>query len=191
MNHIYSNFYTTNNKITDLKPYILGIVLHDDAENYAAKDYIDWLNNRIEKNELEKGWASVYVDQDTCYWFHPTEYVEWHCGNVYANTQFIGVERCQSKRDGVLTDQEFMKNEEVSFWVAALLLKKYNLPVNRNTVRIHKEFFETECPDRVWKIHLEDAQTNSESILKLKDYFISKIQGYYNKVVDSELENMG
>ncbi|RIL40342.1 hypothetical protein BUY93_15265, partial [Mammaliicoccus fleurettii] len=63
MNHIYSNFYTTNNKITDLKPYILGIVLHDDAENYAAKDYIDWLNNRIEKNELEKGWASVYVDQ--------------------------------------------------------------------------------------------------------------------------------
>ncbi|MGO1882815.1 MAG: hypothetical protein ACTH0I_07805 [Staphylococcus equorum] len=38
---------------------------------------------------------------------------------------------------------------------------------------------------------MEDAQTNSESILKLKDYFISKIQGYYNKVVDSELENMG
>lgn len=84
-----------------------------------------------------------------------------------------------------------MDNEEVNFRVAALLLKKYNLPVNRNTVRIHKEFFETECLDRAWKIHLEDAQTNSESILKLKDYFISKIQGYYNKVVHSELRNIG
>ncbi|MDG0844038.1 N-acetylmuramoyl-L-alanine amidase [Staphylococcus equorum] len=191
MNHIYSNFYTTYNKITNLKPDILGIVLHDDAENYAAHEYIEWLNNRIAKNELEKGWASVYVDVDTCFWFHPTEYIEWHCGNNYANTHFIGIERCQSKRGGVLTDQEFMENEEVSFRVAALLLKKYNLPVNRNTVRIHKEFFETECPDRAWKIHLEDAQTNPESILKLKDYFISKIQGYYNKVVDSEVENIG
>lgn len=37
MNHIYSNFYTTNNKITDLKPYILGIVLHDDARIMLPK----------------------------------------------------------------------------------------------------------------------------------------------------------
>ena len=73
MKHIYSNYYEIDEKITELKKDVLGVVLHDDAENYTAQNYITWLNNRIKKNELEKGWASVYIDQDTCYWFHPTQ----------------------------------------------------------------------------------------------------------------------
>ncbi|HLR19276.1 MAG TPA: N-acetylmuramoyl-L-alanine amidase [Staphylococcus sp.] len=191
MEHIYSDYYIKDNKITDLKPEILGIVLHDDAENYTAKDYIVWLNNRIANDELEKGWASVYVDTKSCYWFHPTPYIEWHCGNTFANKHFIGIERCQSKINGVLTDDEFMENEEVSFWVAALLLKKYNLLVNRKTVRIHKEFFDTECPARAWSIHNGNAKTNNQSITKLKDYFINKIQNYYDTITDIDLLQLG
>ena len=49
MEHIYSNYYEIDEKITERKKDILGVVLHDDAENYSAKNYITWLNKRIEK----------------------------------------------------------------------------------------------------------------------------------------------
>ncbi|MFW2433009.1 hypothetical protein ACN0YC_08150 [Staphylococcus cohnii] len=49
MKHIYSNYYKIDDKITELKKDILGVVLHDDAENYTAQNYIAWLNNRIKK----------------------------------------------------------------------------------------------------------------------------------------------
>ena len=62
MKHIYSNYYEIDEKITELKKDVLGVVLHDDAENYTAEDYIPWLNNRIKKNELEKdGRASTLI----------------------------------------------------------------------------------------------------------------------------------
>ncbi len=32
--------------------------------------------------------------------FHPSQYVEWHCGNAFANDHYIGIERCQSKING-------------------------------------------------------------------------------------------
>lgn len=191
MKHIYSNYYKTDDKITELKKDILGVVLHDDAENYTAQNYITWLNNRIKKNELEKGWASVYIDQDTCYWFHPTQYTEWHCGNTFANTHYIGIERCQSKINGVLTDSAFMKVEEVSFWLAAAILKKYQLPVNRETVRIHKEFYDTECPARSWLIHLQQASNTLSNVNRLKDYFIYKIKYYYDDITKEDMKSIG
>lgn len=55
MQHIYSEFYNQASKITKLKSEVLGIVLHDDAENNTAEDYIVWLQQRIDNNELEKG----------------------------------------------------------------------------------------------------------------------------------------
>ncbi|PHK49619.1 peptidoglycan recognition protein family protein [Staphylococcus edaphicus] len=191
MEHIYSDFYKQPVKITERKPDVLGVVLHDDAENYQAKDYIDWLKKRITNHELEKGWACVYVDMHTCYWFHPSEYTEWHCGNTFANTHYIGIERCQSKINGVLNDKAFMRNEEASFKIAALLLKKYQLPVNRQTVRLHKEFFETECPARAWSIHLGNVKTNQENIEKLKDYFIERIKSYDNYSSEKTLDIIG
>lgn len=54
MEHIYSNYYEIEEKITELKKDILGVVLHDDAENYSAKNYITWLNKRIEKKRIRK-----------------------------------------------------------------------------------------------------------------------------------------
>lgn len=62
MEHIYSDYFNLTETITELKRDILGVVLHDDAENYTAKAYITWLKKRIDQDELEKGWASVYVD---------------------------------------------------------------------------------------------------------------------------------
>lgn len=191
MEHIYSDYFNLTETIIELKRDILGVVLHDDAENYTAKAYITWLKKRIDQDELEKGWASVYVDQTTCYWFHPTHYTEWHCGDKFANTHYIGIERCQSKINGVLNDNEFMKVEEVSFWLAAAILKKYHLPVNRTTVRIHKEFYNTACPARSWLIHLQNGLDTLESINKLKDYFIFKISQYYSDISKKDIEILG
>lgn len=191
MQHIYSEFYNQESKITKLKSKVLGIVLHDDAENNSAEDYIVWLQQRIDNNELEKGWACVYVDKQTCYWFHPSQYVEWHCGNAFANDHYIGIERCQSKINGILTDEQFGENEEASYWIAALLLKKYQLPVNRETVKLHKMFFDTECPARAWSIHLNNAPTNEENIKMLQDYFIDKIKYHYFNIKESDMFVVG
>ncbi|MDW8565760.1 peptidoglycan recognition protein family protein [Staphylococcus shinii] len=191
MEHIYSEFYNQKTKITELKPDVLGVVLHDDAENNNAKDYIAWLQQRMDNNELDKGWACAYVDKQTCYWFHPSSYVEWHCGDAFANTHYIGIERCQSKINGILSDKEFMENEEASFWIAALLLKKYQLPVNRETVKLHKMFFDTQCPARAWSIHLDNTTTNAENIKTLQDYFINKIKAHYTNIQENDTAVVG
>ncbi|NWK84175.1 N-acetylmuramoyl-L-alanine amidase [Staphylococcus sp. GSSP0090] len=191
MNHIYSEFYRQSEKITEPKPKVLGIVLHDDAENYTAEEYVEWLKCRINKKELEKGWACLYVDANTCYWFHPSQYIEWHCGHTFANSHYVGIERCQSKINGILDDEAFMRNEEASFKMAALILKKYRLPINRETVRLHKEFFDTECPARAWQIHLGYVATNQKTIEKLQDYFIERIKSHDRCLSDDELETVG
>lgn len=179
MEHIYSEFYEGKAKITKKKKQILGIVLHDDAENMSAKNYIAWLNEREEQGCLYKGWASVYVDKDTCYWFHPIDHTEWHCGKQFANEHYVGIERCQSKINGVLSDQQFEENEEASFAIAAQILKGQNLPVNRKTVRLHREFFDTACPARAWAIHVGNREDYEVNRQRLKDYFIERIQSYY------------
>lgn len=182
MEHIYSDYFNGKPQITDKKKQIFGIVLHDDAENMAAKDYIAWLKEREQQDCLEKGWASIYVDKDTCYWFHPIEYVEWHCGNRFANEHYVGIERCQSKIDGVLSDAQFKENEEASFALAAQILKQQQLPLNRDTIRLHREFFDTACPARAWQIHVNNDEDTLVNRTRLKDYFISRIQSYYEHV---------
>jgi N-acetylmuramoyl-L-alanine amidase len=179
MEHIYSDYFNGKSKITNKKQKICGIVLHDDAENMAAKDYVEWLKEREKQGCLEKGWASIYVDKDTCYWFHPIEYVEWHCGDRFANEHYVGIERCQSKIDGVLSDSQFQENEEASFALAAQILKDQTLPVNSDTIRLHREFFDTACPARAWQIHVNNGVDSEANRKRLKDYFISRIQSYY------------
>ncbi|WP_418128994.1 N-acetylmuramoyl-L-alanine amidase [Staphylococcus sp. HKU1] len=191
LHHIYSDYYKQPAKITEKKPEIHGVVLHDDAENNKAVDYIQWLQRRIDKDELEKGWGCVYVDKESCYWFHPSNYIEWHCGEPFANAHFIGIERCQSLINGVLSDKAFMENEETSYWIAALLLKKYNLPITRETVRLHKEFSDTACPARAWQVHLGDVPTNEKNINKLKDYFIEHIKRYSDQITKDDLDVLG
>lgn len=61
-------------------------------------------------------------------------------------------------------------------------LKKWGLPANRNTVRLHNEFSYTACPHRSAKLHAgidptKQAWTKATQ-LKLKDYFIKQIRAY-------------
>ena len=45
------------------------------------------------------------------------------------------------------------------------------MPVNRDTVRLHREFIQTDCPLRSWELHGKSANA-------VKDYFIAKIKYY-------------
>ncbi|RIL37892.1 autolysin, partial [Staphylococcus gallinarum] len=70
-----------------------------------------------------------------------------------------------------------------AFQEAARMLKKWGLPVNRETVRLHNEFSPTECPHRSMELHAGyySSQMAPDSVKKkTKDYFISQIKAYYN-----------
>lgn len=58
-------------------------------------------------------------------------------------------------------------------------------------MRLHKEFFDTECPARAWKIHLGNVETNQQTIQILQDYFIERIKSYASCISDEELKTVG
>lgn len=179
MKHIYSN-HIEGRKLTAPKPSIQGVVIHNDYGSMTPTQYLPWLYARENNGQYVNGWASVYANRNEALWYHPTDYVEWHCGNQYANNNYIGFEVCESY-PGRISDKLFIENEEATLKVAADVMKSYNLPVNRNTVRLHNEFFATSCPHRSWEIHVgKGAPYTVANQNKMKDYFISRIKFYYN-----------
>ena len=152
MANIYSN-HIKGRKLTQPKPSIDGVVIHNDYGSMTPKQYLNWLYTREQNGSYTAGWASVYVNRNDVLWYHPTNYVEWHCGNNYANGHLIGFEVCESFPNHI-SDETFLKNEEATFKVVADVMKSYNLPINRNTVHLHREYFFTSCPHRSWDIHV-------------------------------------
>lgn len=179
LKHIYSN-HIKGNKITAPKPSIQGIVIHNDYGSMTPSQYLPWLYARENNGTHVNGWASVYVNRNEVLWYHPTDYIEWHCGNQWANANLIGFEVCESY-PGRISDKLFLENEEATLKVAADVMKSYGLPVNRNTVRLHNEFFGTSCPHRSWELHVgKGAPYTTANINRMKDYFIKRIKHYYD-----------
>lgn len=179
MKSIYSN-HINGNKLTGKKASISGVVIHNDYGSMTPSQYLPWLYNREKNGTYTAGWASVYVNRHETLWYHPTDYIEWHCGHGWANSNLIGFEVCESY-PGRISDQAFMENEEATLKVAAEVMKSYGLPVNRSTVRLHNEFFGTSCPHRSWELHVgKGASYTTANQNKMKDYFISRIKHYYN-----------
>lgn len=179
LKHIYSS-HIKGNKITSRKPSIQGIVIHNDYGSMTPSSYLPWLYGREKAGTHVNGWASVYVNRNECLWYHPTDYVEWHCGNTWANNNLIGLEVCESY-PGRISDKIFLENEEATLKVAADILKSYDLPVNRSTVNLHRQYFGTSCPHRSWDIHVgKGAANTTANNNKMKDYFVKRIKHYYD-----------
>lgn len=179
MKNIYSN-HIKGQKLTSQKPSIDGVVIHNDYGSMTPSQYLNWLYRREQTGEYVNGWASVYINRNEVLWYHPTNFVEWHCGNNYANSHLMGFEITQSF-PGFISDETFMKNEEAAFKVVADVMKSYNLPINRDTVYLHRKYFSTSCPHRSWDIHVGvNAPNTRANQLKLIDYFISRIKHYAN-----------
>lgn len=156
-----------------------GIILHNDASVATAMGYHDQLVNASEQR-LEVGIAHSYISGNSVWQALPESYIAWHAGQTWANRNLYGIEICQSKS---ASDKDFLANEQSAFQEAARMLKKWGLPVNRETVRLHNEFSPTECPHRSMELHAgyKSSQKAPQDIVnKTKDYFISQIKAYYD-----------
>ncbi|MDW4355169.1 CHAP domain-containing protein [Staphylococcus ureilyticus] len=177
--HITGKKITYNGKTIDKKDSVKGVVIHNDYGTMKPSDYENWLYLRESNGEYVNGWAAYYVNRNEVLYYHNIDYVEWHTGNSRGNYNYVGIEATESHPAAKLTKKEFEDNEEIAFAVAAKVLKMKDLPVNRSTVRLHREFIGTSCPHKSWDLHTGSANTD-DNINKLKDYFIEKIKHYYN-----------
>ncbi|MCY1619674.1 SH3 domain-containing protein [Staphylococcus pettenkoferi] len=157
------------------------IVLHNDAGsvNATAENYHNGLVNAPE-SRLEAGIAHSYISGNTVWQALPESRIGWHTANAIGNKNGYGIEICQSIG---ASDKVFLANEQSAFQEAARMLKKWGLPANRNTVRLHVEFSSTSCPHRSAKLHTgHDPVTQGllpkAKQVQLKDYFIKQIRSY-------------
>lgn len=156
-----------------------GIVIHNDASSLTAEQWRNALVN-APLSTLERGIAHSYISNGYVYQALPEGRVAWHTAHQTGNKDYYGIEVCQSMR---ATDKQFLENEQQAFQEAARMLKKWKLPVNRNTVRLHNEFSATECPHRSMALHAgykSSMRAPQAVVNKTKDYFISQIKAYYN-----------
>ncbi|MCH8673950.1 SH3 domain-containing protein [Staphylococcus lugdunensis] len=159
-----------------------GVVIHNDAGSANSQNYYNSLVN-ANYDRLARGIAHAYADRNGIWEAIDESRIAWHCADGInpgsGNHDFYGIEVNQSLS---ASDKEFLANEQAVFQFAAQKLKKWGLPANRNTVRLHNEFSQTSCPHRSMKLHAGlDPIHNSiteQARLKLKDYFIKQIRAY-------------
>lgn len=155
-----------------------GVVIHNDAGSQSAMQYHDTLVN-ASLSRLEQGIAHSYISGDEVWQALPESRIAWHTANENGNTNYYGIEVCQSMS---ASDQQFLDNEQSAFQEAARMLKKWDLPVDRSTVRLHNEFSSTQCPHRSMALHAgytSSQRAPQDVVNKTKDYFISQIKSYY------------
>ena len=156
------------------------IVIHNDAGNASAMQYRQSLVN-APLSRLENGIAHSYISGNTVWQALPEGRVAWHTGENTGNTNGYGIEVCQSMS---ASDKDFLESEQSAFQEAARMLKKWGLPVNKSSVKLHMEFVSTACPHRSMKLHtgwdpVKQGRPSQATINKLKNYFISQIKQYY------------
>ena len=159
-----------------------GVVIHNDAGNATAMQYRQSLLN-APLSRLELGIAHSYISGNEVWQALPEGKVAWHTANQNGNTNYYGIEVCQSMG---ATDKQFLENEQSAFQEAARMLKKWGLPVDRSTVKLHNEFSATQCPHRSMQLHAGYTSTQrapQNVVNKTKDYFISQIKAYYQGTI--------
>ena len=159
-----------------------GVVIHNDAGNATAMQYRQSLLN-APLSRLELGIAHSYISGNEVWQALPEGKVAWHTANQNGNTNYYGIEVCQSMG---ATDKQFLENEQSAFQEAARMLKKWGLPVDRSTVKLHNEFSATQCPHRSMQLHAGYTSTQrapQNVVNKTKDYFISQIKAYYEGTI--------
>lgn len=160
-----------------------GIVIHNDAGRSNAKQYEKSLKG-ADQSRLNNGIAHAYADSDHIWYAIEPDRIAYHTGDGIAkgsgNHDYFGIEIDQSMS---ASDKEFMANEQVVLQESARLLKKWKLPANRNTVRLHMEFSPTACPHRSLTIRtgfnpVTQGRPSDAIIKKLKDIWIKEIRSY-------------
>lgn len=161
---------------------VKGVMMHNTADIIRALKHAERLKN-MSFTQLMAGFAHYYIDHEDDVRTEQTFNATYHAANQVGNYNYISIEIVGDK-DGDLV--QFLQAEQNAFWRAAIELRYYKLPVNRNTVRLHCELdvgTYTECPKRSMIEHGDWNSTNrqpQEAINKVKDYFIKEIKKYYD-----------
>ena len=150
------------------------VVIHNDAGSMTPEQYVNWLRNR----DKSLGIAHYYCNRNTIARVIDTFNIGYHTGDWWSNCRSIGYEVCESMK---VSDEEFLKNEDMTLMQAAEDLIYYGLPINTSTVRLHHEFVPTTCPHRSMELH----GNSTESV---KNYFVSRMR--YFATLGNTVEEM-
>ena len=142
---IYKKIYGGNSMTQIVKSIVsanvggmnpVAVCIHNDAGTLTGLGYKNFLAN----HPLENGFAHYYVSEGSILQAQYTDRVAWHTGNQWGNGNLIGFEVCQSMS---ASDAQFLRNEEETFKLVADVMKSYNIPINTQTVWLHKELSPT------------------------------------------------
>lgn len=150
------------------------VVIHNDAGSMTPEQYVNWLRNR----DKSLGIAHYYCNRNTIARVIDTFNIGYHTGDWWSNCRSIGYEVCESMK---VSDEEFLKNEDMTLMQAAEDLIYYGLPINTSTVRLHHEFVPTTCPHRSMELH----GNSTESV---KEYFVNRMR--YFATLGNTVEEM-
>ena len=162
-----------------------GAVVHNDYGAMTPQQYEPWLIVRKKNGQLGLGFAPYYINSSAILRADNTNNKAWHTANNEGNTWYLGYEVVQSYY-GIISDKEFIKNEDMTLRQVAEDFHYYGLKPNRDTIRLHSQFSSTSCPHRSWDLH--GKSTNA-----VKDYFIAKVARYMSlgKTVEEMLKKEG
>ena len=158
---------------------VKGVVIHNTWTNTTAEQEMNRLAGMSAK-QLEAGFAHYYCDENTIIRTEDTYNRAWHVANSDGNNSYLGYE-VRGNRE--TPKAAFLQAEQNAFWQAAIDLRFYGLPVNRDTVKCHHQFSATECPKRSLMEHCGYDSTlavPAAITTKMQDYFISQIKKYYD-----------
>lgn len=162
-----------------------GAVIHNDYGAMSPEEYAPWLLKRKANGQLGLGFAPYYSNRLAILRADNTNNKAWHTANNEGNIWYLGYEVVESYY-GIISDKDFILNEDMTLRQVAEDFHFYGLKPNRNTIKLHKEFSSTSCPHRSWDLH--GKSTNA-----VKDYFINKIAHYMSlgKTVEDMLKKEG
>lgn len=152
------------------------VVIHNDAGSMTPEQYVDWLRYR----DKALGIAHYYCNRNTIARVVDTVNMGYHTGDWWSNCRSIGYEVCESLK---VSDEDFLRNEDMTLMQATEDLIYYGLPINTSTVRLHHEFVPTTCPHRSMELH----GNSTESV---KNYFVSRMR-YFATLGNTVNEMLG
>lgn len=143
-------------------------VLHNDAGNMGAEQYIGFLESRYNNEQSHLGFAHYYIDRFKIVRVEDTFNGAWSAGNPDGNIYSLSYEVCQQYST---TDIEFIQNENMVLMQMAEDMSYYEMTPNYDNIKFHNEFCPTNCPKRSLELH----GGNNDS---LRDYVIERITHY-------------
>ena len=157
------------------------VVIHNDAGSMTPYQYIEWLRNR----EKSLGIAHYYCNRNCIARVIDTYNIGYHTGEWWSNIHSIGYEVCESMK---VSDEEFLKNEDMTLMQATEDLLFYGLPINTDTVRLHHEFVPTSCPHRSLVLHGGTTESVKNYFVERMNYFAS-LGSTVDEMLGNEIES--